>query len=151
MYQSCVNYSSTMTHQYVPTSSTIHLMYVPTHQLLVSTMYSTCTSTKPHQFYHPNLICSSVIDLVYMITFLQTFLKFNNKRLAFSSNFSLVSFMQLRQISLLGTFQKKSYRKNGIPCWIMAYSREWTCRACPARNIFCMVLKILHRILQFVL
>jgi hypothetical protein len=92
MYKSCVNYSSTMTHQYVPTSSTIHLMYVPTHQLLVSTMYSTCTSTKiPHQFHHPNLICSSIIDLVYMITFLQTFLNFNNKRLAFSSNFSLVS------------------------------------------------------------
>jgi hypothetical protein len=92
MYQSCVNYTSTMTHQYVPTTSTIHLMYVPTHQLLVSTMYSTCTSTKiPQQFHHPNLICSSVIDLVYMITFLQTFLNFNNKRLAFSSNFSLVS------------------------------------------------------------
>jgi hypothetical protein len=31
MYQSCVNYSSTMTHQDVPTSSTIHLMYVSTH------------------------------------------------------------------------------------------------------------------------
>jgi hypothetical protein len=92
MYQSCINYSSTMTHQDVPTSSTIHLMYVPTHQLLVSTMYPTCTSTKiPHQFHHPNLICNSVIDLVYMITYLQTFLNFNNKRLAFSSNFTLVS------------------------------------------------------------
>jgi hypothetical protein len=78
MYQSCINYASTMTHQDVPTSSTIHLMYVPTHQLLVSTMYPTCTSTKsPHQFYHPNLICNFVIDLVYMITYLQTFLKFN--------------------------------------------------------------------------
>jgi hypothetical protein len=92
MYKSCVNYSPTMTHQYVPTSSTIHLMYVPTHQLLVSTMYSTCTSTKiPHQFHYPNMICNFVIDLVYIITFLQTFLNFNNKRLAFSSNFSLVS------------------------------------------------------------
>jgi hypothetical protein len=92
IYKSCVNYSSNMTHQYVPTSSTIHLMYVPTHQLLVSTMYSTCTSTKiPHQFHHPNMICRSVIDLVYMITFLQTFLNFNYKRLRFSSNFSLVS------------------------------------------------------------
>jgi hypothetical protein len=92
MYQSCINYSSTMTHQGVPTSSTIHLMYVPTHQLLVSTMYPTCTSTKiPHQFHHPNLIFKSVIDLVYMITYLQTFLNFNNKRLAFSSNFTLVS------------------------------------------------------------
>jgi hypothetical protein len=92
MYQSCINYSSTVTHQDVPTSSTIHLMYVPTHQLLVSTMYPTCASTKiPHQFHHPNLICNSVIDLVYMITYLQTFLNFNNKRLAFSSNFSLVS------------------------------------------------------------
>jgi hypothetical protein len=49
--------------------------YVPTHQVLVSTMYSTCTSTKiPHQFHHPNMICSSKINLVYMITFLQTFL-----------------------------------------------------------------------------
>jgi small-conductance mechanosensitive channel len=92
MYQSCINYSSTMTHQDVPTSSTIHLMYVPTHQLLVSTMYPTCTSTKsPHQFHHPNMICNSVIDLVYMITYLQTFLNFNNKRLTFSSNFTLVS------------------------------------------------------------
>src|ERR1700677_781333 len=78
LYQSCVNYSSTMTRQYVPTSSTT-----------VSTMYSTCTSTKsPHQFRHPNLICTSVIYLVYIITFLQTFL---NKRLAFSSNLFLVS------------------------------------------------------------
>jgi hypothetical protein len=63
-----------MTHQDVPTSSNIHLMYVPTHQLLVSTMYPTCTSTKsPHQFHHPNLICNSVIDLVYMITYLVEF------------------------------------------------------------------------------
>jgi hypothetical protein len=89
MYQSCINYSS---NHHVPTSSTIHLMYVPTHQLLVSTMYPTCTSTKiPHQFHHPNMICNYVIDLVYMITYLQTFLNFNNKRLAFSSNFYLVS------------------------------------------------------------
>jgi hypothetical protein len=73
MYQVCTNHVST------------------THQLFVSTMYSTCTSTKiPHQFHHPNLICSFVIDLVYMITFLQTFLNFKNKRLAFSSNFSLI-------------------------------------------------------------
>ena len=91
MYQSCNNYTSTMTHQYVLTSSTIHLMYVPIHQLLVSTMYPTCTLNKiPHQFHHPNMICNSVIDLVYMITYLQTFLNFN-KRLAFSSDFSLVS------------------------------------------------------------
>jgi hypothetical protein len=63
-----------MTHQDVPTSSTIHLVYVPTHQLLVSTIYPTCTSTKiPHQFHHPNLICNSVIDLVYMITYLVEF------------------------------------------------------------------------------
>ena len=88
MYQVYTNHVST-THQYVPTSSTIHLMYVPTHQLIVSTMYSTCTSTKsPHQFHHKNMICSSVVDLVYLITFLQTFL---NKRLVFSSNLFLVS------------------------------------------------------------
>src|ERR1700722_5968594 len=73
-----------MTYQDVPTSSTIHLMYVPTHQLLVSTMYPTCTSTKiPHQFHHTNLICNSVIYLVYMITYMHTFLNFDNKRLAF--------------------------------------------------------------------
>jgi hypothetical protein len=73
-------------------SSNIHLMYVPTHQLLVSRMYPICTSTKsPHQFHHPNMICNSVIELVYMITYLQTFLNFNNKRLTFSSNVSLVS------------------------------------------------------------
>jgi hypothetical protein len=88
MCQSCINYSSNMTHHYVPTSSTIHLMYVPTHQLLVSTMYLMCTLTKiPHQFHHPNMICKSVIDLVYMITYLQNFLNFHNKRLAFPSNF----------------------------------------------------------------
>jgi hypothetical protein len=92
MYQSCINYSSTMTHQYVSTSSTIHLMYVPTHQLLVSTMYPTCTSTKiSHQFHHPNMIYNFVIDLVYKITYFQTFLNFSNKRLTFSSNFTLVS------------------------------------------------------------
>jgi hypothetical protein len=92
MYQSCINYSSTMNHQDVPISSTIHVMYVQTHQLLVSTMYPTCTSTKiPHQFHHPNMIFNSIIDLVYMITYLQTFLNFHNKRLSFSSNFSLVS------------------------------------------------------------
>jgi hypothetical protein len=74
MYQSCINYSSTMTHQDVPTSSTIHLMYVSTYQLLVLTMYLTCTSTKsPHQFHHPNLICNLVIDLMYMITYLVEF------------------------------------------------------------------------------
>jgi hypothetical protein len=93
--------------KYVPMMHQIHINYdssrctniinytphvCATHQLLVSTMYPTCTSTKsPHQFHHPNLICNSVIDLVYMITYLQTFLNFNNKRLAFSSNFTLVS------------------------------------------------------------
>jgi hypothetical protein len=92
MYQSCINYSSTMTHQDVPTSSTIHLVYVSTHQLHVSTMYLICTSNKiPHQFHHPNMICNYVVDLVYMITYLQTFLNFSNKRLSFSSNFTLVS------------------------------------------------------------
>jgi hypothetical protein len=88
MYQSCINYSSTMTHQYVQTSSTIHLMYVPTHQLLVSTMYPTCTSTKsPHQFHHPNLICNYVIDLVYMITYLQTSLTLTTRDYNFHQTF----------------------------------------------------------------
>ena len=56
------------------------------------TQHVRCTSTKiPHPFNHPNMICNSVIDLVYMIAYLQTFLNFNNKRLTFSSNFTLVS------------------------------------------------------------
>jgi hypothetical protein len=89
MYQSCFNYYSSICTNII--NYTPHVC-APTHQLLVSTMYTTCTTTKsPHQFHHPNLICSSVIDLLYMITFLQTFLNFKNKRLAFSSNFSLVS------------------------------------------------------------
>ena len=97
MFQSCVNYSSTMNHKYVPTSSTIHFMYVSTHQLLVSTMYSTCATTKiPHQFYHPNMLCIFVIDLVYMITFLRkhhqknlSFLAFRPSFLHFPQNFGL--------------------------------------------------------------
>jgi hypothetical protein len=96
MYQVCtimcqllINYDSSICTNII--NYTPHVC-APTHQLLVSTMYSTCTTTKiPHQFHHPNMICSSIIDLVYMITFLQTFLNFKNKRLAFSSNFSLVS------------------------------------------------------------
>jgi hypothetical protein len=113
MYQSCINYSSTMTHQYVPTSSiytscmcqlinylsqpcTQHVPNKPLHQTMC---HNLCYTTSiviaqpkiPHQFYHPNLICNPVTDLVYMITYLQTFLNFNNKRLAFSSNFTLVS------------------------------------------------------------
>ena len=39
MYQLCINYSSTMNHPDVPTSSTIHLMYVPTHQLQPCTQH----------------------------------------------------------------------------------------------------------------
>ena len=35
----CIDHASTLTLQDIPTSSTIHLMYVPIHQLLVSTMY----------------------------------------------------------------------------------------------------------------
>jgi hypothetical protein len=89
MCQLLINYDSSICTNII--NYTPHVC-VPTHQLLVSTMYSTCTTTKsPHQFHHPNLICSSIIDLVYMITFLQTFLNFKNKRLTFSSNFSLVS------------------------------------------------------------
>ena len=38
IYQSCINYTSTLTHQDVPTSSTIHLMYVLTYQLYTSWM-----------------------------------------------------------------------------------------------------------------
>ena len=59
-----------MTHQDVPTSSTIHLMYVPIHQLLVSAMYPTGTSTKtPHQYDTQNMICKYVIDLMYIIIY----------------------------------------------------------------------------------
>jgi len=89
MCQLLINYDSSICTNII--NYTPHVC-APTHQLLVSTMYSTCTTTKsPHQFHHPNLICSSVIDLVYMITFLQTFLNFKNKRLAFSSKIFFVS------------------------------------------------------------
>jgi hypothetical protein len=89
MCQLLINYDSSICTNII--NYTPHVC-ASTHQLLVSTMYSTCTTTKiPHQFHHPNLICSFVIDLVYMITFLQTFLNFKNKRLSFSSKFSLVS------------------------------------------------------------
>ena len=88
MYQLLMNYDSSICTNII--KYTLHVC--SNSSTTVSTMYSTCTSTKiPHQFYHPNLICSSVIDLLYMITFMQTFLNFKNKRLAFSSNFSLVS------------------------------------------------------------
>ena len=97
MYQVCTNHVS-ITHQYVPKSSTIHLMYVPTHQLLVSTMYSTCTSTKiPHQFHHPSLICNYVIDLVYMITYLRKHHQKNLSSLEFQPYFlNLPSEIRLR-------------------------------------------------------
>ena len=89
MCQLLINYDSSICTNII--NYTLHVC-ASTHQLFVSTMYSTCTTTEsPHQFHHPNMICSSLIDLVYMITFLQTFLNFKNKRLAFSSNFSLVS------------------------------------------------------------
>ena len=42
--------------------------------------------------------------------------------------------MQFLQVSLLVTSQKRSYGKNGTPCWILAYSRERPCRACPTQN-----------------
>jgi hypothetical protein len=92
MYQVCTNHVST-THQIsLINMYQHHQLYTSCMCQLINYLYQPCTSTKiPHQFHHPNLICSSVIDLVYMITFLQTFLNFNNKRLAFSSNFSFVS------------------------------------------------------------
>ena len=49
-------------------------------------------------------------------------------------------------MSLIGTSQKSSYIKNGIPCWILAYSRERPCRACPTWNIFWIDMKLLKKI-----
>jgi hypothetical protein len=50
-------HATNLTHQHVPTSSTIHLMYVPTHQL-----YTSCTQHVPqpytkdiHQYNHQKL------------------------------------------------------------------------------------------------
>ena len=40
-------------------------------------------------------------------------------------------FIQFLQVTLLGTSHKRIYSKNNIPCWILVYSREWPCRACP--------------------
>ena len=56
--------------------------------------------------------------------------------------------MEFLQVLLLETSQKTSYSKNGIPCWIMAYSRERPCRACPTQNIWWIDLKLLHCILK---
>jgi hypothetical protein len=89
MCQLLINYESSICTNII---NYTHHVCAPTHQLFVSTMYPTCTTTKsPHPFHHQNMMCSSIIDLVYMLTFLQTFLNFKNKRLEFSSNFSLVS------------------------------------------------------------
>jgi hypothetical protein len=65
----------------------------PVPSISASTMHQTCTnnlSQQPvkttyhnnlyHQNHHPNMICNSITELVYMITDLQTFFNFNNKR-----------------------------------------------------------------------
>jgi hypothetical protein len=87
-YQLLINYDSsrcTNIINYTPhvcvNSSTTCLNHVPNMYL----------NQKPSSISSSNMICNYVIDLVYMITYLQTFLNFNNKRLAFSSNFTLVS------------------------------------------------------------
>ena len=42
--------------------------------------------------------------------------------------------MQFLQVELLGTSHKRSYSKNGMPCWILSYSRERSCRECPTQK-----------------
>jgi hypothetical protein len=70
MYQSCIKYTYTITHQDVPTSSNINLMYVPTHQLLVSTMYPSmyqsfinCT---PHVCANSSTTCLNHVPNMYL-------------------------------------------------------------------------------------
>jgi hypothetical protein len=77
MYQLCTNIVST-THQLCPINMYQH------HQLYTSCMcqlmYPSCTLTKiAHEFHHPNMICNFVIDMVYMITYLQTFFTFKQE------------------------------------------------------------------------
>jgi hypothetical protein len=88
MYQLLINYDSsicTNITSYTPhvcaNSSTTCLNHMPNIYLIQNP--SSISSSK----YDYN----SIIDLVYMNTYLQTFLTFNNKRLSFSSNVSLVS------------------------------------------------------------
>jgi hypothetical protein len=88
MYQLLINYDSsigTNIIKYTPhvcaNSSTTCLNHVPNMYL----------NQNPSSISSSKYDCNSVIDLVYMITYLQTFLNFKNKRLSFSSNFTLVS------------------------------------------------------------
>jgi hypothetical protein len=88
MYQLLINYDSSRctniinyTHHVCANSSTTCLNHVPNMYL----------NQKPLSISSSNLICNSIIYLVCKITYLQTFLNFNNKRLSFSSNFTLVS------------------------------------------------------------
>jgi hypothetical protein len=49
MYHASTNIIN-LTHQYVPTSSTIHLMYVPTHQLYTSCMCQLINNHVPNMY-----------------------------------------------------------------------------------------------------
>ena len=53
--------------------------------------------------------CNSVTHPMYVITYLQTFLNFNNKRITSSSNFTLVSRDQFLDQSQTLTFKKHNY------------------------------------------
>ena len=85
IFQLLINYDSSICANII--NYTPHIC-APTHQLLVSTMYSTCTSTKmPHQFHHPNMICNFIIDLVYMITYCKPSLTFTTRDYHFRQPF----------------------------------------------------------------
>ena len=66
-------------------------LYQQSITIQVHQLCTTCHLNLSHQYHHPNMIYNFVTDPVYMIIDLQTFLNFNNKTLAFSSNFTLVS------------------------------------------------------------
>jgi hypothetical protein len=60
----CINYASTLTHQDVPTSSTIRLMYVLTHQLYISCVCQLINYT-PHVCANSSTTCLNHVLNMY--------------------------------------------------------------------------------------
>jgi len=61
---------------------------------------------------------------------------------------TLISFLHLLKIARYETSQNRIYSENGKPSWIQAFSRELTCTACLVLNIWYLILKLTHKILQ---
>ena len=93
MYQVCTKHVSNNHQLWLIKMYQHHQLYTSCMCELINYLSQPCTQhvPQPKSLINPYLICKYVIDLLYMIAYLQTFLNFNNKRIAFSSNFTLVS------------------------------------------------------------